>query len=136
MNAEWIKGYKHENLDDGGEYGTTPWYAIRNGERSRSKVWDAYADNLRYALDSVETLIQNLGAERVVITSDHANCMGEFGVYGHPKYVPHPTLKRVSWAELTATDTGEYRPEYERPNEKGDITESGVTDRLEAIGYK
>lgn len=37
------------------------------------------------ALDEVETVIENL-LGKVVVTSDHGNGMGEWGVYAHPRW--------------------------------------------------
>jgi len=137
LDAEWSDGFEFSSLGNPDEGGPSVWYRLRNGDLTRDQLWSAYRDNLRYVLDDVELLLDNLDAEKVVITSDHANCIGERGIYGHPKYVPDPTLKRVPWVEVSATDTGEYRPEYEPPGrEEQDMTGDEVDERLEALGYK
>jgi hypothetical protein len=116
------------------DYDHTPWDTVwdrlRKGEVSKQQVWEAYADNLRYVLDQVDTLLRNIEAERVVITADHGNLLGEFGLYAHPQYVPIPALKRVPWIVTSAQETGEYESdEYES-------TDIAVEDQLEALGYK
>ena len=109
------------------------WEDLRRGEVSRESVWEGYQANLRHVLNSVETLLKNADAETVAITADHGNAVGEWGVYGHPSYVPLKTIKRVPWVVTTARDSREYEPVTE-PN-RGAVNES-VSDRLEDLGYK
>lgn len=138
VNADWSDGFDYDRMmgsEDAKDWSV--WYQYRNGDISLEQLWSAYQDNLRYVLDDVELLLENLDADRVILTSDHANCVGERGIYGHPKYVPDPTLKRVPWVELASQDSGEYKPEYEPAGEgEQELTDDEVADRLEALGYK
>jgi hypothetical protein len=88
-----------------------PFSALRAGRVDRAEVWERYLDNLRFVLDSVGLLLENVDADRVVITADHGEGFGEYGVYEHPVGCPAPTVKRVPWAVTTATDTGSYPTE-------------------------
>lgn len=109
-----------------------PLKSLRSGALSREEAWDAYLDTLRLALSEVELLLENLDAERVVLTADHGEAFGEFGFHEHPVACPHPVVKRVPWVETTATDTGEYEPpeiDFE------DDTEYDTDDQLAALGY-
>lgn len=118
------------------EFGSTPWdnvwHKLRKGEVDREAVWEGYLDNLRYVLDHVEILLENVNADSAVITSDHGNLLGEFGLYAHPDYVPLPALKRVPWCETTADDTGAYEPD-EWTEESHGIS---VEEQLRHLGYK
>jgi hypothetical protein len=38
-------------------------------------VWEAYLDNLRYVLDNIEELLQNVDG-KVVISADHGELFG------------------------------------------------------------
>ncbi len=87
-----------------------PWPAFNRGEVSRSELWTLYLDNLRYVLDDVGVLLENLDAETVAITADHGEAFGEWGAYAHPLGFPHPSVKRVPWALTTASDTGTREP--------------------------
>lgn len=124
--------------DDGGGmalgYDHTPWDTVwdrlRKGDISRERAWEGYRENLRYVLDHVETLLQNVDAGRVIITADHGNLLGEYGLYAHPQYVPIPALKRVPWNVTSANDDGDHQPEEREP------TETDLDDQLEALGYK
>ncbi|WP_254543127.1 sulfatase-like hydrolase/transferase [Halomarina pelagica] len=111
----------HPFLDDdtaGFEPGTypnprtaDPWDQVRRGERDLDDVLDSYRSNLRYALEEVSLLLSNLDAERVVITSDHGNALGEWGVYGHPAFAGIDAIRRVPWYVTSARDTEEYDPD-------------------------
>lgn len=101
-------------------------------EHGFEKVFHAYLDDLRYGLDSVEVLLNNLDAERVIITADHGEAFGEYGKYGHGPGMFIPQVRRVPWAETSAKDRGSYTPELER-NASGRVS---VEERLQALGYK
>lgn len=96
------------------------------------EVWTAYRDNLRCVLDDVELLLENIDAERVAITADHGNAVGELGYYGHPPDILLPCLRRVPWIITEATDRNTYEPAIQPPD--GDV-ETNVEDRLEDLGY-
>lgn len=104
---------------------------LRNGELSRSAVWDGYLANLSFVLEEVSILLDNVDAERVAITADHGEGMGELGGYGHTFGWPHPAVKSVPWMETTAEDHGTFQPELDaRVN-----TDVDVDERLRELGY-
>lgn len=108
------------------------WHKLRKGEVDREAVWDGYVANLDYVLDHVETLLENTSGE-VIITADHGNLLGEWGMYSHPDWVPLPSLKRVPWIKTEADDSGDYVPDDHSAQNGDDIDRS---DQLEALGYK
>lgn len=110
--------------------GANCWEALRQGDVDRDTIWRAYRENVRVVLDDVETLLKNVDAERTVLTADHGNAVGEWGIYGHPNGFLHPAVKCVPWVETTAVDSGEYQPDWET-----DETELTVERRLEDLGY-
>jgi hypothetical protein len=113
------------------DYEENPFaYIQRTGDRQTA--FDAYLDELRYVLDDVEVLLENLDAENVVISSDHGEAFGEYGTYIHHAGSLHPKIRYVPWAETTAADTGAYTPET-NPVES---SEQSVDEALEALGYK
>ena len=114
-----------------------PFEALRGGA-NEDDTRRAYLENLRYVLDSVEVLCRNVNAERVVVTADHGELFGEWGLYGHIGGIPHPDLKRVPWVETTASDSGEYVPkprENEPRAEKDEADDEAVVGRLQDLGY-
>ena len=104
-----------------------------NGEVSREVAWEGYLDNLRYVLDDVELLLENVDADRVAITADHGEAFGEWGFYGHTIGSPVPAIRAVPWAETSATDTGSHEPVERTPVS---LSDDGLTDRLADLGYR
>lgn len=116
---------------------SNPWIALRQRELSRERVWNAYEANLRYVLESVELLLENIDG-RVVLTADHGNLFGEWGLYGHPMHTPVPALLDVPWVETTAADQQTHQPTLDPPEELPVSRVYGAEtdrDRLDALGY-
>jgi hypothetical protein len=109
------------------------WDKLKDGEIDHETVWGAYRDNLHDVLESVETLLRNHDASKVIITADHGNGFGEDGIYGHPGDRAHRVLREVPYCVTEATDEGEYTPELSRRDAEGD--DAGVEERLAALGY-
>lgn len=108
-----------------------PFDKLKSGAVSRETVWDLYLENLRYVLDDVELLLENVDKDRVVITADHGEAFGEYGFYKHIIGCPLPCVRRVPWIRTSATDTESYQPEQEAlPSQT-----VSVEDRLEGLGY-
>jgi len=104
--------------------------ALRKDRISYDDFWAAYRENLRLVLDDVAVLLANHDAERVVLTADHGDALGELGIYDHPAGCLHPAVKNVPWTETTASDTGSYDPAVEPEDEEADVRE-----RLRGLGY-
>ncbi|MFC7135343.1 hypothetical protein ACFQJ3_19670 [Salinibaculum sp. GCM10025337] len=118
------------NFGLNGDGANDTWQRFRNSELSLSEVWKGYRENLRYVLDEVKLLLENVDAERVVITSDHGNGVGEWGIYGHPIHMPFSCVRKVPWVTTTAEDRGTHMPqEYEA------ASETTTTEKLRALGY-
>jgi hypothetical protein len=106
--------------------------SFKRGEISRETLWNAYIDNLRTVLDSVDLLLSNVDAEKVVITSDHGEAFGEWGFYKHIIACPIKQVRRVPWVETSATDSGAYDPIAPGPDTVANIS---VDHRLRNLGY-
>ncbi|MGQ3410854.1 hypothetical protein ACT4ML_01125 [Natrinema sp. LN54] len=110
-----------------------PFDALRAGRVDRDETWDEYLQNLRFVLDEVEVLLDNVDADNVVITADHGEAFGEYSFYRHVIGCPLPCMRTVPWAETTAADTGEYEPRAPAPQS---ATETATAEeRLEDLGY-
>ena len=126
-------------LDEWRDGREMPWQELRRGTHTEREVWRAYVENLRYVLREVALLLENLDAERVVITADHGNAKGEFGIYGHPN-VPLKVLREVPWFTTSAIDHGTHEPDVESMTDSAEPDEtteasSAVAERLAALGY-
>lgn len=118
----------------------TVWKKVRDGEINRDRVWKAYAENLRYVLDEVDILRENLAADTLAVSADHGNAMGELGQAGHEYGTLVRSACQVPWVELACTDAGTHNPEpipnyVESDSRPTSESSSIVTDRLSALGY-
>ena len=132
-NPEFASGIE---LDAVGDHWESVWDGLRRGRLDRESVWAAYRDNLRYVLGQVELLATSIDADRVVVTADHGNSFGSWGLYGHPE-APIGAIRDVPWAVLTARDVAGYEP-----RDWADATEvetrrphgtAGSDDRVESM---
>jgi len=72
-------------------------------EHGPHNILTVYIDNIKYAMDNTYSFIQDVEDSRdVFITADHADCLGEDGVYGHDN--DHDALHHVPWVEIDNTD--------------------------------
>jgi hypothetical protein len=110
-----------------------PWTKLQVGERDFETTWEYYRDNLEWVLDELKLLLNNVDAEKVIISADHGNSVGEYGFYGHRPYLPLKGMREVPWAETTATDHGTYDPETDTDTESPDTTRK---EMLRALGYR
>lgn len=108
-----------------------PWDYLQRGEVDSETVWRRYRANLEYVLDRLPILLRNVDAEDVVVTADHGNLLGEYGIYAHPAKVAVPELRTVPWCETTASATGSYEPTLEPPERTADVVEQRLAD----LGY-
>lgn len=122
-------GFDTDQWGDAAE--TDVWHRIRRGDLEYERVWQAYAGNLCIALESVNTLRQNIDGQ-LVLTADHGNALGEYGIWGHPD-IPVAGIREVPWVVVEATDMDKYEPEIEQTSNQSEIS---TEDRLMALGYK
>jgi hypothetical protein len=122
-------GIEFDNFGHGWE---SVWDQLSKGSISREQVWNSYQDNLRYVLDDVSLLLENVDRDNVVISSDHGNAMGEWYQYGHPKNVSISPIREVPWVSTTSRDKRGYVPEE---SERQKHHDQSVKSRLESLGY-
>lgn len=132
----WSDGWK-DQYAFGTECDTkkrSEWDKLRDGDIEREELWAAYKDNLEFVLQEVDRWNEATSA-KLLITSDHGNAMGEWGMWGHPVNVPVQNVRRVPWAQTLGK--GERKPKYDlqitppvHASKQNDIDE-----RLEALGY-
>jgi len=122
-------------LDRFGEEPISVWEELRFGQRDPEEVWRAYRANLAYILDDLELLLENVDAERVAVTADHGNAVGEYWLYGHVGGVAHPGIREVPWYETTASDQRTHDPATYETVGHGAEGDAAVAERLQALGY-
>lgn len=65
----------------------------------RKALLKAYQSNLRIVLEKVSVLVKKIPG-KCIVTSDHGELLGEYGLYEHPKEINKPTLRTVPWLEV------------------------------------
>lgn len=108
--------------------------ALLAGEIDPETGWKQHVENLRIVLDEVDILRENVDAKQMVISADHGQAFGEWGIYGHPRGVPVPVLRLVPWETTTASDEHTRSPSTTADREP--ISETSVEEKLQALGYK
>lgn len=94
-------------------------------------VYQTYLDELRYALDNIELLLNNIDANDVAISADHGEAMGEFGDYNHQIGLLNPYVRYVPWVETNATDEKTRNPKIRYDDEY----DASINEQLAALGY-
>ena len=96
-----------------------------------SRDFNAYLDNLRWGLNEVQILLENVDRDRVVISADHGeNFFMRSIKMTHGAGAIDPTLRRVPWVETKAVDKQTHEPDINPERETADREEM-----LEALGY-
>ena len=119
------------NFTHGEESVQDAWDRVTRGTLDRAVAVERYRETLARVLEDVDLLLSSIDADRVVVTADHGESFGEWGLYGHPQGVDLPCLTQVPWVETTAVDRGGHVPEQYDP-ERAAVS---VGDQLRALGY-
>ncbi len=131
-HSPWVANALKEDRDLN-EYEDDWWgYLTKTGDVET--VWQSYLDDLRYVLDDIELLLENIAAEKVVISADHGEAFGEYGILGHKIGSIHPKIRKVPWVVTTGEDTQSYTPDTEEPT-ISDVSREELNRQLRALGY-
>lgn len=112
-----------------------PWTRRRDGELPADEFWRAYRDNLAWVLDDVARLVENCDGT-IVMSSDHGNGAGEFGVWSHPPDVHLPSLRRVPWVTVAGEDHHTTDPSLPESMLDGIRPDADARERLVDLGYR
>jgi hypothetical protein len=124
----------HDTDMTGGAVDADVWAAVREGDISDDELRTLYRSNLRRAMAAVAELVRASSFERYVITADHGEALGEYGLYNHPRIEYfHPATRIVPWVEVsTVADDAPGMWDYEGLR---DSDADGTADRLRELGY-
>lgn len=106
------------------------WELYQSGKLGHDEIWEAYEDNLRWVLDDVDILLENVDADHVALTADHGNALGERGHYGHFPYTNNDGMKIVPWLDIGPAVDRETRS----PGAIKEL-ETDTEHMLENLGY-
>jgi hypothetical protein len=107
------------------------WKQLQRDDVAEEDFRRAYQENLEVVLPAVEQLIENLRGQTVV-TSDHGNEFGRWGIYGHPGVFSHG-LRDVPW--LITPQSSEKEVISGEAN-VGPEDSDALQEKLAALGYK
>jgi hypothetical protein len=111
------------------------WWGYLAETGDKKTVWESYLADLRYVLDDIELLLENIDAETVAISADHGEAFGEYGILGHKIGSLHPKIRKVPWVVTSGKDTQSYNPTTEEPSTT-EVSDEELDRQLEALGYK
>lgn len=134
---EWEHVYSNlENLTtDVNQGGPDIWKRCRDGELGREDVWEAYRDNVEWVWEEVtEYLLPYLDGD-VLVTADHGNGMGEWGVWSHPPATIAPQVRKVPVIAPEEVGFADATPGVDGA-ETGPQNDSSTVEQLEALGYR
>lgn len=110
------------------------WRRVRSGDLRDERLRELYESNLKRVLPEICRLVSESDTGRIVITADHGEALGEFGMYAHPRK-EHPHIRTVPWAEIEGIrEDVDYTPDREKTNKNNEPT-GDVRDRLRDLGY-
>lgn len=132
-HTPWFSQALEENRDL--QYYEYDWWNYYYETGDVESIWEAYMNDLRFVLDDIEVLLENLDADRVVITSDHGEAFGEYGILGHKIGSLHPKVRKVPWVVTSANDRNEREPTIGEP-ERTKMSREKMDKQLKALGYK
>jgi len=128
-------GPKGKELHEQYTWNISEFYDVATeGDIPLERIWEAYRENLKVTLPHVKRLDEQLTG-KTVVTSDHGQAFGEWGVYWHPPGVYIDVLRKVPWLEMPY----DRRKKIADGNANKDITDYHIKDiskQLEYLGYK
>jgi len=91
--VQWKYGAESDNMGD------TVWDLLAKKKITREEAWEAYLSNLEMVLKYIKEMLPNLKG-KTIITADHGNCFGEYGLVCHPRGYEYPELIKVPYFEV------------------------------------
>lgn len=121
-------------IDGGDESIQTVWDCLESGLISEAAVWKAYRENLEIVLRDVAGLLDDLDG-KTVLTSDHGNAFGEYGLYGHAGRKAIKELIQVPWLEIESEERRRIVSQSST-RERAETNKAELEQRLSDLGYR
>lgn len=109
---------------------TTAYDLATKGKIPGGRIRQAYRENLKLVMQEVRKLTEKLNG-KVIVTADHGDFLGEYGLYGHFG-LRAKELVKVPWYVLK-DEEGEKRPAKERAGHKHRNLKEQVRERLDKL---
>lgn len=114
-----------------GTWGSQAWKQTQD-DIFRVRWLEAYRDNLSWVLDDGVGRLQECINATILLTSDHANAAGEWGIYGHPNGVVAPAIRKVPHLVVEAGGSDDKTRDMKAKT----WDEKQQRRQLEALGYR
>lgn len=72
------------------------WDLAKEGKVDLDQIKNGYASNLKLVLKEAKKLVRELDG-KIIVTSDHGNCFGEYWLYEHPHGIHVKPLIEIPW---------------------------------------
>ena len=108
------------------------WKQIKRGDITREAARQAYLENVDIAIEHARRLVPELDG-KTVITADHGEMFGRWGVYEHPPEMFVPGLVKVPWFTCQFAERKRIEAGIEGVGPAEETPE--VRDRLADLGY-
>lgn len=95
----------------------------------RDHTFEAYLDNLRWGLNEVSLVLENMDRDNVVLTADHGTAFSKY-LPSHLSGSVNPRVRKVPWVLTTANDSQTYEPDIDTRE-----TTDSPEELLKALGY-
>jgi len=115
INKPTMEGIQTHGLRRG--RGKKVWELVMKGEVPIERAIKGYKENLKIVWKEVEKLNNKLQG-KIIVTSDHGNLIGEYGMYGHGGPLRAEHLVKVPWT-IIKDEKKIY--EGEKPSDKKNI---------------
>lgn len=127
------KNLNHRGAMDADADSSKPiWDFVRDGELSKKELRQSYRENVQIVMPHICRLVDQLHG-KTVITADHGECLGGWGIYGHPHNHFIEPLVFVPWLVIDSTERKNIKKEGINKSEP--VTPSEVKSRLIDLGY-
>ena len=76
----------------------TVWSKLERGEIEPGVIKGYYTDNLKFVLSYIKKVVKKYRrSNKIIITADHGECFGEYGLYSHPCDQHVEELTKIPW---------------------------------------
>lgn len=138
--AHWLQPHEpfiapNSPITSGSPTSANVWRAAMNGSLDGEKIVESYERTLDLALFELAHVLECVDA-RVLVTADHGNAFGEWGVWGHPFGWPQPAVRKVPWVTMQAHKRQDYNPHDVLASSEEPSDNTDVSEQLAALGYR
>lgn len=102
-NVKFSKEILNESIEKNKPLSEVLLNKIKKGETNIPEIKQLYISNLRSSLCQISSLLQKLKpvSDRIIVTSDHGELLGEYNLFFHFSHLDVPELYTVPWLNVS-----------------------------------